>query len=316
MAATTLNAVLATGDHASRPAANAVGGGGLYSCTDHDLIYQTDGSSWTTWATLGAAAVTDIVDIPTAEMDDTLVLAPDGAGGVEFRAEAGGGGGGAVLPLDIAPGSPSAWDDEFDGASLDAKWSQITSASGNDAAATVANGWLTFELNTSGTGNASKRVTGYRQPAPTSGEMTNFEVSAKIADTQWNDDARDGVWVANETDNLAHVVGTNWPNGGAGVAMGISGYSESTDWSTFSGYQAGAPAPNSGRPILWVAIRWIDASTTLQFWISEDGVLWTPVATRTSMIRPTKIGLALWSNSNTLDKAHQMAADWFRVRSI
>lgn len=36
--------------------------------------------------------VTEIVDLPTAETDDTLVLAPDGAGGVEFRAEAGGGG--------------------------------------------------------------------------------------------------------------------------------------------------------------------------------------------------------------------------------
>lgn len=45
-----------------------------------------------------AAAVTgitvaEILDIPTAETDDTLVLAPDGAGGVEFRAETGGGGG-------------------------------------------------------------------------------------------------------------------------------------------------------------------------------------------------------------------------------
>lgn len=43
----------------------------------------------------GVGTPADILDIPTAEMDDTLVLAPDGAGGVEFRAEAGGGGGGA-----------------------------------------------------------------------------------------------------------------------------------------------------------------------------------------------------------------------------
>jgi hypothetical protein len=39
----------------------------------------------------GAGSPTEITDIPTTEMDDTLVLAPDGAGGVEFRAEAGGG---------------------------------------------------------------------------------------------------------------------------------------------------------------------------------------------------------------------------------
>jgi len=49
----TLPVVLQVGDHASRPAASAVGSGGLYSCTTHSLIYQTDGSSWTTWATLG-----------------------------------------------------------------------------------------------------------------------------------------------------------------------------------------------------------------------------------------------------------------------
>lgn len=40
-----------------------------------------------TWGS--AAGVADILDIPTAETDDTLVLAPDGAGGVEFRAETG-----------------------------------------------------------------------------------------------------------------------------------------------------------------------------------------------------------------------------------
>ena len=34
--------------------------------------------------------ITDIVDLPTAETDTTLVLAPDGVGGVEFRAETGG----------------------------------------------------------------------------------------------------------------------------------------------------------------------------------------------------------------------------------
>ena len=45
----------------------------------------------------GAGSPTEILDIPTAEMDDTLVLAPDGAGGVEFRAESGGGAGTAIL---------------------------------------------------------------------------------------------------------------------------------------------------------------------------------------------------------------------------
>ena len=39
------------GDHASRPAANS--GCILYACTDHGLVYRSDGSAWSTWATLG-----------------------------------------------------------------------------------------------------------------------------------------------------------------------------------------------------------------------------------------------------------------------
>jgi hypothetical protein len=68
----------------------------------------------TEWVT-PADAISEITTIPTAEMDDTLVLAPDGAGGVEFRAEAGGGGG--------APGGPN--DDEGT-----ATWSSTSGGNG------------------------------------------------------------------------------------------------------------------------------------------------------------------------------------------
>jgi hypothetical protein len=102
--ALTLPGVLLTGDHASRPAAGDVAKGCLYSCTTSGHpIYQSDGSSWSTWRS--SASVADILDLPTAEMDDSLVLAPDGAGGVEFRAEAGGGGALILLEQHTASGS-------------------------------------------------------------------------------------------------------------------------------------------------------------------------------------------------------------------
>lgn len=47
---------LLEGDHASRPAATAVPAGTLYACSDHGLIYQSDGATWSTWATLGGGA--------------------------------------------------------------------------------------------------------------------------------------------------------------------------------------------------------------------------------------------------------------------
>lgn len=60
---------------------------------DH-LLYLVDDTGTKTAV---GGTVADILDIPTAETDDTLVLAPDGAGGVEFRAETGGGGPGTQM---------------------------------------------------------------------------------------------------------------------------------------------------------------------------------------------------------------------------
>lgn len=54
MAIGTFPGMLQEGTHAARPAATAVGSGALYACSDHALIYQSDGATWSTWATLGA----------------------------------------------------------------------------------------------------------------------------------------------------------------------------------------------------------------------------------------------------------------------
>lgn len=43
------------------------------------------------------AKITEITTLPTAETDTELVLAPDGLGGIEFRAETGGGGGSGAV---------------------------------------------------------------------------------------------------------------------------------------------------------------------------------------------------------------------------
>jgi hypothetical protein len=55
MPATIAGSHLGIDTHANRPAANAAGQpiGALYSCSTHNLIYKTDGSSWATWGTLG-----------------------------------------------------------------------------------------------------------------------------------------------------------------------------------------------------------------------------------------------------------------------
>lgn len=56
MADATLPGLMLTGTHAARPAATAVGSGALYSCSTHSLVYQSNGTVWSTWATLGGGA--------------------------------------------------------------------------------------------------------------------------------------------------------------------------------------------------------------------------------------------------------------------
>ena len=53
--AATVAGILLSGTHAARPAASAPPVGSVYSCSDHSLIYVTNGSAWSTWATLGTA---------------------------------------------------------------------------------------------------------------------------------------------------------------------------------------------------------------------------------------------------------------------
>ncbi len=101
-----------------------------------DGVTATEAGGIVTVTVPGAGGVADIVDLPTAETTTTKVLAPDGAGGVEFRAETGGGSGNMSndgKPTIWTPAaSPATEDDEFgDAASqsgpvngLDAKWSK------------------------------------------------------------------------------------------------------------------------------------------------------------------------------------------------
>jgi len=115
----------------------------------------------------GAGSPTEILDIPTAETDNTLVLAPDGAGGVEFRAEAGGSGGGFALPLDAAAIEAVGSGDLFPGTSLDGGWSSLQSTAVTNVNRSIA-GAVILE----NTGNTSGAERGIKRTFTPAGDFT------------------------------------------------------------------------------------------------------------------------------------------------
>lgn len=76
---------LPTGNHAGRPAATDVPQGALYSCTTHNLVYQSNGATWSTWAALGggapAAHAASHQDGGADEIDVTGLTGAGGGGG-------------------------------------------------------------------------------------------------------------------------------------------------------------------------------------------------------------------------------------------
>lgn len=119
MATTYFSDHVQAGDHASRPAANAVPEGGLYSCTTHSLVYQSDGSStWSTWATLGGGVSLGSAT-PEAESGAGAAGTAVAASHEDHVHPAAGGGGGVAILLDYLLGSDvsglsctgSAWTD-------------------------------------------------------------------------------------------------------------------------------------------------------------------------------------------------------------
>jgi len=72
--------ILGAGDHASRPAASATAVDALYACTDHGVLYKSDGvSAWADWLdprdVVDDSVIAVILDTPTAS-DQLDVVVP------------------------------------------------------------------------------------------------------------------------------------------------------------------------------------------------------------------------------------------------
>lgn len=180
------------GDHASRPAETDVPVGTLYSCTTHNLVYKNEAGTWTTWASLGGTGVQSIVAGANITVDNTDPQNP----------EVSASGGGATDAL--TPGSLHAtYGDHFTGSSLDAKWTRVTYASGDETYQVGAGGsWM----------QTAARTTGAYYYQTFSGGTSDFTLVMKT------------VWYAVVGSQMFGLIAVD--NNGAGVA---GGWYNSTD---------------------------------------------------------------------------------------
>ena len=267
------------------------------------MLHVKDSAGVVTEPYTGASEITDIA---TSEMDDSLVLAPDGAGGVEFRAEAGGSGG-AVYPFDTnffhetKPGSANAtYDDEFDDTTgmsgtsngLDARWNWRNQGT---ATATFPNaGWLTLSAPAASSSN-------WRIIENTAFADGTYEAKLSM-ECALNNDTAGGIIIIDGTNGDFFLIGFTAESGTR--YLGVQKWTNVTTWS--------ANTQRTAIPLIKTLafVKVTKSSTSIGVWFSEDGVGWINYYNFTEDVSATRIGLGVNDLTNTTKT--KLHVDYFR----
>ena len=290
----TLGSVIGRGLHSARPAAGTAGA--LYYETDTSTLFRDSGSAWE--SVEGSGTPADIVDIPTAETDTTLVLAPDGLGGVEFRAETGGGGGSKYDPDNETPTTTPAVQAEFNSSRSPFAWG--TAPPTDDI--TSYPGYLY-----SGGGNGNYWLTTAWTPG-----ATDLTVACKLLISNQNTSTSVlsvmfGVSGATGTDPSEAVLATLFVKDGASST--IAGYNRTSgSYSNFGAENTVLFGPSTV-PV-WLRLVRVNAGPTWTVYFSQNGVSWTAHATTGS--KSLTVGAI---SLRIADQIHTVGIDWIRAWS-
>jgi hypothetical protein len=266
----------------------AAGTAALDDLTDVDAAAPDDGDAlvWnagtSTWIAAPPTGVADIVDLPTAEMDDSLVLAPDGAGGVEFRAETAGGG-------DVA--TDTIWDTKGD----------LAVGTGANTAAKLAAGTNGYLLTAD-----SGETTGLKWVAKTTVFDPDVHMPRHIVllPTLWLPDATTGTWAVSSAAESAGDYGLYKPgstaNSGGAQTWANAGSNAQNDACAWD-------IPLSAGT--WTATFIVRKSTnTAIITLNQDGSSMGTVDTYAAAGAAARLTIAGWSVATTGLKRMQVKA--------
>lgn len=322
MADTTLPGLLATGDHASRPAASAVGTGALYSCTTHGLVYQSDGSSWSTWATLGGGSV-DAADVTAdtsgfgnasgddvqevlGELDAAITSAGSGGAPTTVKYLVGALDGGLSAEKvkaglyvnydpDEYPTSGTALTDEFDDGSVAGGWGWTGTTPTYDE--TTYPGFLYVDT--------AKNITNKFRIAYVPG-ATAFTVAAKVALAVRNQDNAAMAWGIATFDSSDNIL---WQ-----IYLQTSGNAAAVDDVRIFGTAGtgGTVKVGFGRWV-YLALQRDSGGVYTAYW-SLNGMIWNLFGSSTVGTTVAKVGFTIPTNDNNGNN-RQTLTDFIRVFS-
>lgn len=279
MPATVTGIHLGPDTHANRPAANASGlpFGSLYMCSDHSLIYKTDGSAWSTWATLGGGGVTvqeEGVSLATAGTTLNFTGAGVTASGTTATKTINIPSGGSSNPqahhwASAAPSSPATENDEFDDSSIDAKWTRVNSA-------TIKGAWGEQEgaLHWSYTAAATSDMDVYAQARTIS---VGHKVEAGFVIPPWNGITTYVGCALGFSDGATHGAGAQVMGGAHLLSLDRMRHMLNS-WTNFSTRGTDGTIADFGAPgtTIYYQVKY-EAANTWGLYLSVDGKSWRTI---------------------------------------
>jgi len=217
-----------------------------------------------------------------------------------------------IYDLDSIPSSPSVWNDEFSGSTLNTTLWENPAVTACAVDVSVSGGKVSIEPSASGSGSTSLRgLFGIKQKTCPTG---SFSVETRVFVNGGADDARAGVFVANTANTKAYLLGCHGNAARYANAIGTNNYSASSEWGVYNGFDSYTSSLfQLSLNGLWYKLVWDSSASTYTYMYSTNGTSWISLGTSTSMLQPDVVGIGMYANTQNILANHLIYFSHFRI---